>query len=354
MPHSLYFIDLAGDSRHRGIQYGRELRVPIERARNFYLGFFEHQLGISPVAARARADGFAAPTAALSSALMAELEGIAEGARLPLTDVLLLSARYEITFAEVALGECSNVFVGGDVAATGSPLLGQNWDWRPEVLDFRVVIRARCDDLPDHLMISECGQPGKYGISSSGLGIVEAGLNCTSKEALGEHLFTALGRAALEQPTYQAAVDLLVANQPRATVQVLVAAASGAATSIEYTPQGLTRENLGPADVRWHTNHCRLAREPSDFQNSIQRGHRWAELLEAHTGEVGIDDIQSWLADRTVTPEGAPICQLVDVSQADAPTRIQTLASLVLAPAAGTIWVTDGPSSAASFQSLSF
>ena len=51
----------------------------------------------------------------------------------------------------MALGECSNVFVGAERSTTGATLLGQNWDWRPEVAAFRVILRSLSDDGPDHM-----------------------------------------------------------------------------------------------------------------------------------------------------------------------------------------------------------
>lgn len=344
---AIHVIELRGDSRQRGEQHGNLLRGPIERAVEFYFPFFARHLGIDRKEVRRRAATFIEPTSRLSAALMAEYEGIAAGSGQHLEDIFALSARYEITFEEFSLGECSNVYVGPGSSATGHTLLGQNWDWRPEVMDFRAVFVARSDDGPDHVMITECGQPGKYGLNQFGLGVVAAGLNCTEKASLGEQLFVALGRAALEHEKLAGARDTLARFATRSTVNVLVGAAGGAGVDFEYTPRSVGRRDLAADEVYWHTNHCREVDEPCTFENSRLRGQRW-DVLSRAPRPIDRAAVQAWLADRRSGDNS--ICQLCDPQQADTPTRVQTLSSVVLDLGARTMWASDGPSCASSYQ----
>ncbi len=344
---ALHFVELQGDSRQRGEQHGHLLRKPIERAIGFYFPFFTRHLGLDRNEVRRRAATFIEPTSRLSAALMAEYEGIAAGSGQTLEDIFVLSARYEITFEEFALGECSNVYVGPASSATGHTLLGQNWDWRPEVMEFRAVFVARADDGPDHVMITECGQPGKYGLNQFGLGLVGAGLNCTEKTGLGDQLFVALGRAALEHEKLSGAVERLGRFAPRSTVNVLVAEAERMGVDFEYAPRTVGRRDLAPDEVYWHTNHCREVDEPCTFENSRQRGRRWAVLADV-PGPIEPSTVKAWLADRQSS--GDSICQLHDPHQADSPSRIQTLSSVVLDLGSRTLWASDGPSCQSSYR----
>jgi len=344
-----HVVELRGNSRERGEQYGRTLSKPIERAIEFYGSFFAKQLGLDRDEVRRRAAQFIDPTSRLSTELMAEYEGIAAGSRQTLEDIFAISARYEITFEDFALGECSNVYVSAGRSATGHPVLGQSWDWRPEVMDFRAIIAARCDDLPDHIMITECGQPGKYGFNEHGIGLVAAGLNCAEKTSVGDQLFVALGRVALQEKTLLSACEVLENFAPRATVNVLIAETSGAGVNFEYTPQAVARRNLADDELYWHTNHCREVDEPSDFENSLVRGRRWVELT-AISETITPKTVQKWLADRHSSTHA--ICQRVDLTQPDSPTRIQTLASIVLDLGSRTMWASDGPASEAPYQSF--
>lgn len=346
----IHVIELQGTSRARGEMYGRTLRQPITRAVEFYRAFFGKQLGLDLSEIRRRASRFIEPTSRLSRELITEYEGIAAGSGQTLEDIFSLSARYEITFEEYELGECSNVFVAPDRSTTGHTLLGQSWDWRPEVMDFCVVIHSRCDDLPDHVMITECGQPGKYGVNEHGIGLVAAGLNCPEKASFGDQLFVALGRAALQNSTIASAYETLQRFAPRATVNVLVANATGNGANFEYVPDTVVRRALRDGEIYWHTNHCREADEPCTFENSLARGQRWAELT-ATSEPVSPESVQTWLADRQPGPHS--ICQLADLQQPDTPSRVQTLSSVVLDLDARTLWASDGPSSQAPYHRFS-
>ena len=338
---AIHVAELRGDSRQRGEQHGIQLRRPIQQAIDFYYLFFAGHLGLDRTEVRRRASAYIEPTSRLSPALMAEYEGIAAGSGQNLQDIFALSARYEITFEEVALGECSNVYIGPECSVTGHTLLGQNWDWRPEVMNFRAVFVAQADDGPDHVMITECGQPGKYGLNEFGLGLVAAGLNCTEKSGPGDQLFVALGRAALAHEHLSAAVSTLIRFAPRSTVNVLIATAETTGVDFEYAPQTVARRDLACDEIYWHTNHCREADEPCTFENSRHRGLRWDELTDV-SGPVRMSTVKEWLADRQCA--GDPICQLDDPRQADSPSRIQTLSSIVLDLGSRTLWASDGPS----------
>jgi len=337
-------VDLRGASAERGRQHGHALRRQIEQAVGFYAGLFG-RLGLSGAEVRRRAARFVEPTHRLNPLLAAEFEGIAEGARCHLHDVYALSARYEIAFTEVALGECSNVFVGSQRSTTGATLLGQNWDWRPEVASFRVILRSLCDDGPDHLMISECGQPGKFGLNSAGLGLVAAGLDCTARHATGDQLYVGLKRTALQCESVGEAGAVLAANPPLATVNVIAAEDAGAGCEIEYTPAGPVRRDLAPAELYWHTNHCREADEPSGFENSLRRGRRWSELTGG-AGDVSPGTLESWLADRDGDDR---ICQTPRPGDTRI-TSLETLSSLVLDLHTRTLWATAGPSHQAPYR----
>lgn len=337
-------VDLRGSSAERGRQHGHALRRQMEQAVEFYAGLFG-RLGLSGADVRRRAARFVEPTHRLNPLLAAEIEGIAEGARCHLYDVYALSARYEITFGEVALGECSNVFVGAQRSTSGGTLLGQNWDWRPEVAPFVVILRSRCDDGPDHVVISECGQPGKYGLSSAGLGVVAAGLDCSARAATGEQLMVGLKRTVLQCGSITEATAMLARNPSLATVNVIAAGPDGAGYEVEYTPAGPVGRDLAPGELYWHTNHCREAGEPSRFENSLRRGRRWNELTGG-AGAVSPRTLESWLADR----EGDDsICQTPRPGD-ERITTLETLSSLVLDLRARTLWATAGPSHQAPYR----
>ena len=326
-----------------------QLKEPIKKAVDFYRDFFREYLGMAPEDIVSRASKFLEPTSQLSPLLMQEYEGIAEGSGQRLEDILALSARYEITFERVALGDCSNVFVGPRCSQNGHTLLGQSWDWRPEVMDFRAVLISHCDDMPDHIMVTECGQPGKYGFNQYGLGLVAAGLRCQEKASVGQQLFVVLGRQILAQTSFTDACRVMETNAPLATVNVLTANDEGQGANFESTPEGVFRHDLHSRQVYWHTNHCRQVQDSTTFANSWIRGVRWSKLT-ASSVPVGSQTVQTWLADRSDGENS--ISQHPDPCKAHTTSSLQTLCSIVMDLGERCLWVSDGPASLNSYQEI--
>jgi isopenicillin-N N-acyltransferase-like protein len=347
----LHIFEVRGDSRQRGFQHGTAMRLPIERAVEFYRSLFKKAAGLDPAAIRARAARFIDPTHRLSPRLVEEYEGLAEGSGQSLEDIFTLSARYEIAYETVALGECSNLYVGPRRSRHARALLGQNWDWRPEVMDFRAVIVARCDDLPDHIVVTECGQPGKYGLNDRGIGVLAAGLCCDANVGQGDNLCVVLSRHLLAQTDFGAARAVLARSRPRATVNFLLADSEGHAIEVEAASRDVRAALLDADQVYWHTNHCRLSDERCTFDDSLVRAERWTELT-AEAGPIDVQMVQAWLADRHNGSKA--ICKVRGESDTGATTWLQTLCSIVMDLGKRTMWVSDGPSCQHPYQEVGF
>jgi isopenicillin-N N-acyltransferase-like protein len=347
-PHApLHFVELTGASHLRGLQHGELLRAPIARAVDFYHGFFARYLHLDTAEVRRRAARFVEPTARTSPLLTREIEGVAGGSGRKLEDIFMLCGRYELVYETVALGECSNVFVGPSRSRDGHTLLAESWEWRPEVLDFRAVLTARCDDGPDHIVVTECGQPGKYGLNQHGLGVTATGLCCDAKTSTGKDLVVVVARELLARPDFAAAAEFIRSHAPRATCSVYLADDQGQAIHFEAAPGGLLEKRLDPAEVSWHTNHCLLTDEPCTFADSLVRGRRWAELTTA-PAPVSRETVQAWLAD---SQNGYyAICKPPDPAQSGTVTWLQTMCGFVMDLNERALWVADGLASEQPFR----
>src|SRR2546428_14088136 len=110
------------------------------------------------------------------------MRGAAEGSRLPLDDISVLNARYELIYsqyssinqektAHVPAGGCTAFAVTPDVSVDGHLWLGQNWDWVPQVRG--VGLRARQPDGFPVAAFTEGGVVGgELGVHFAGLGPV--------------------------------------------------------------------------------------------------------------------------------------------------------------------------------------
>ncbi len=338
----IFTAELKGNSRERGFQHGRILKAPICHAVNFYREFFAEHVGIDSQEMRRRASRFIESTARISGLLMSEYEGLAEGSGQTLEDIFALSARYEITYETVKLGECSNVFVGPKRSADGRALLGMNWEWRPEVLDFRAVLISRCDDLPDHIVVTECGQPGKYGVNEHGVASIESGLGCSQATSDGDALFVVVLRHVLAQSDLTSAARVIREHLSEATISFFLADGSGCGINYEISPTGVAERQLGLDEVYWHTNHCLLTEEPCSFEDSFVRAERWRELTGAADG-VTWQTVGRWLADTENGPNA--ICKAPNPALSHTTTWLQTLCSIVIDPYQRALWVSNGLSS---------
>tara|TARA_Y100000589_G_scaffold332092_2_gene389214 strand:- start:3233 stop:4351 length:1119 start_codon:yes stop_codon:yes gene_type:complete len=341
LTHKIYKIQTRGSSRERGKQHGQLLADPINKAIQFYQQMFQQHLKIGIKEIRQRSKKYFDPLSESFPDVFKEMEGIAEGSKQQLHDILMLSARWEITFEHLKVGECSNLFVGSDRSKNGETFLGMNWEWRPEVMDFRAVITAYCDDQPDSIVVTECGQPGKFGINEFGIAVIETGLACSKSRSIGKVPFAPLICQALRCKSLESARNTIHQYPPEATINFILADEHSNGWCIEATPTGLYEHNLQPSDLYWHTNHSRLTKERCEFDDSLLRGARWEELLK-NIKLANRKQVESWLAD---TKNGSnAICKAPDITLANKATWLQTLCSAVINTKLKEIWVSDGPS----------
>ncbi len=172
-------VDLAGSPYEMGLVHGRALAVEIAQTLAAYLTFAGHRLS--------RHDD---PMAHFDAAALDEMRGIADGANVPLSDVVA----FNLDSMSPELAGCSHV---GLAAATHSapgvagPLLAVNED-SPFVLRVRadlpriMQVRRPADGIA-HIVFGFAGQIGGInGINAHGLAITSSLLiDCTSGIARG-------------------------------------------------------------------------------------------------------------------------------------------------------------------------
>lgn len=170
---TLDVLALDGSPTERGRRHGEvfadEVAANVER----YLDRFAHY-GIDEETALGMAEEFVPLVADESPAYAAEMEGVAEGSGVPLVEVALLNARYEVmygAYAHTAAEQdappdgCTSFALQGEVTADGRPYLGQNWDWMPDVDLF--VMDVSGDGVADHVALTEAGIVGGKSASTS-------------------------------------------------------------------------------------------------------------------------------------------------------------------------------------------
>src|SRR5690606_25597806 len=111
----------------------------------------------------------------------------ADGASVPLEDIVMLNARTEVIAAarmitaggaEEDEDACTGIVVLPERSRDGALIQAQNWDWRPECAEAAVILRVRRDEGPDILTFVEAGGLARHGLNSVGIGVTGNYLRC--------------------------------------------------------------------------------------------------------------------------------------------------------------------------------
>ncbi len=190
--------------RERGRVHGQQARAQVHHSRSTYAQLFA-SCGIDWANACRRAEAFQPVINTLDAQLLEEMQGIAEGSGLQLSEVLALNCRTEIlppSFlsdanhqAQAALaanlaaglpdwldaldtlleeGECTAMAVAPSAAVQGQTWLAQNWDWLGRQRQALVLLQTISSTGTPLMTLTEGGMLAKIGMNQRGFAL---GLN---------------------------------------------------------------------------------------------------------------------------------------------------------------------------------
>jgi isopenicillin-N N-acyltransferase like protein len=242
--------------------------------------------------------------------LVAEIEGIAAGAGVPLAALLRLQARTEL----IGGAECSLI---------GQPgVVRQNWDWHPDVAPLVWLVEQPGGRW--FATLTEAGIAGKIGLSSAGLCVGLNFLRCSLDGGLDGVPIHVLLRLLLDRvDSVGAALELLFSVKVSASSCITIASATEV-VAVEVSPGGA---RVIRGDRVLHTNHF-LARLPA------------GEDLEAAEQPSTFERLGA-LA-RTGSLSTPAVCRHDDAA-APWRDRLATLASVVMEPGVPRLRIADGP-----------
>ena len=184
---TLPLLQLDGGPYDQGRRHGEALQGPIAHNLAVYFWRFAEEAGLPRGEVLTRAVRYARAIEAGNPAYFAGMRGIAEGGGFDLGEIVALNVRYEILyyqFGVLATGGvdgCTAFAVLPAASANGHLLLGENWDWIPDVRG-AVVRTAQPDGLPT-LSSTEAGLFGaKIGLNPARPGPAINGLAPTADD----------------------------------------------------------------------------------------------------------------------------------------------------------------------------
>lgn len=351
---ALPILDLGDDPFERGLVHGRELAPLIANNIETYLARFAAG-GLDAAAARKEGQTWIEVIAGQNTEYSEEMRGVAEGAGIPLGDISMLNARYEITFglfgrearaiAEDADG-CSTFGTLPEANANGHTILGQNWDWLAGVHEHCAILRIRRKSNPDMVCYTEAGiVGGKMGVNEHGIGLVENGLvSDHDGQNAYEKPFHMRCREILDAETYDMALRPVVETQRVCSANFVVGHADGEIIDLETSPNAVSYHY--PVDgLVTHSNHFLGSNHgPSQMErlstSTLYRANRLDRLLRKDIGKLDSEAFKTALSDHFGYPNA--ICRHPDDRLPEAK-RTMTNAALIIDLNTRSLQVANGP-----------
>ncbi len=366
----LSLLDLNGTPYEAGIQHGIQAAEAIAENIRIYFDRFQREARLAPAEVRDRAQRYLAMIETAHPTYWEAMRGVAQGARVPLVDIAVLNARYELLYSEYAsinqtkaqlpAGGCTAFAVLPEVSADAHLYLGQNWDWFPGVRG--VFLRRRAPDGFTVVAFTEAGiVGGKIGMNSMGLGLVINGLLSNhddwSRLRTPFHVRT---WEILHAQTLEAAVRVITDEDRSCSANFLLGQADGHAevVDIEAAP-GATCAVRPRGGVLTHANHFTDPRALGIWQplaeektSTYQRAARMDRLLEKGKGAGTLDaeGLLAILRDHDGWPES--ICRHPNPRWPEEE-RVESVVSVLEDLTGRRMFVAAGPPCEAEFRVIS-
>ena len=363
MTRDLPLVELAGTPREQGLWHGAAAERAIAENVATYMERFAAIGKVAPEEIRRRASAYRRVIEKASSDYAAAMDGIAEGSGQEILDVVALNVRYEILYSEFAhrgmertlagpsaVGGCTSFALLPSRTANGHLLIGQNWDWIPEVRG--LVVRRRDGVSPDQLAFTEAGIAGaKIGLNAAGVGLAINGLvsNLDSWSRLRKPFHVRCWEILAARTLPEAELAITSSKRSCSTNFVLAQAGDGGhVVDLEAAPDNECR--LAPTNgYLTHTNHFSnpdglgiwqpLA---EDKPSTFDRYARVEEILggwAAKDRKVSVEDLKRMLRDHANSPRS--LCRHQDMSLAPE-LRYETVVSVILDLDAGEMYIASG------------
>ncbi len=353
-------LHLSGTAYEQGIQHGQQLQDRIQHNLNTYFARFEMEVRLPKPKVLNIASRYAGAIAGQNRDYFEGMRGISDGSGIALEEIAALQVRYEILYyqygrtSEDADG-CTAFAVLPEASANGHLLVGQNWDWIPQVLG--AVLHTTDPDGLQTLAFTEAGiVGGKIGFNSEGVALAINGMMSTADDW-----------STLAKPFHVRCYEILRSRDFDSAVSVVTAEARACSTNflIAQTPDKVVDIEAAPETLRLlgceggclvHTNNFTAPEEigviePINPKREYSKGRRTrlGELLSQRE-TISIADLQSDLQDHLGYPYG--ICRHAAVGLEPPENHSITVTSVIMDVTTKTLMLTDGVPCENPFQTV--
>lgn len=334
---ALQFIEISGDHRELGRQYGEFARGPIQS----FVAFLHEWSGAPRARVKAAVRSFLPLLHQFAPEQIPEIEGLAEGASIPLDDAVLLQLRGEVLPRLPAEG-CTSFAVSPGSTRTGGALIGQTSDMDAAWGRHLLVVHAKPAGAPSYLTWTFAGQLGYHGLNDRGLAHFANNLPVLARHrppqpGLSHYPF----KKRLLGMEHRTEVERLFASYPFCSPgNYMLCTEASEIFDVEAVPGESRQPDYRGSGYLVHTNHyldtgwAVEAGGPPTYSDTHVRYERMSRLL-AESPPLDAVSVRKLVADHC--PQAAPICRHGEVE------GMSTVGALIADPVAGELHVSEGP-----------
>ncbi|RTZ39134.1 hypothetical protein EKL30_18435 [Candidimonas sp. SYP-B2681] len=352
------YVKVSGAPYDIGTQMAQQAGAKINRCIALYAELFA-SVGVSWEVAVERAHGYIPAIERYDADLIAEMQGMADGLKRPLVDIVALNARSEVIFSAAALDGCTSLSAIPP-KTDGHTYIAQNWDHYLRWHDVMLVVEIEQIDKPRILMVTEAGLIGKIGMNDAGIGLCFNALGCEGT-AGGLPIHCAV-RGVLNSNSIGEAIGAAIQQKSANGVNLHIASKEGVAVDIEMSNDGY--DVMFNHDGTFaHTNHfispTMLNFVKDRFQERTPDTHIRLGVaqrrLNHHDGPIDLAAMQNILKDHINYPDA--ICRHAESDPRPVGKRgniFETVFSIVTDLTDGAMHVANGPPCTAAFTVYKF
>jgi len=339
--HSL--VTITGSPRERGRTYGRRFADAIRE-------FLDTQIYGDFVKENAKRDELLRyagaclkPIRQLSSELIDELEGMAEGSGLRLEEHVLITLHEELWHRGVipAVDHCTAVAVGTPATCDGHTYVGESWDWFAQLYGKSQMLLWKRTDGPSVIGYSYPGLWTGAGMNSAGIALcwTSAFDKSIPGPAVGVPSYALISHL-LYQPTLEAVEEEAKRARRAGWFTFVMADGNGRLLNIEGSPERMATEWGRGTMSRVYYGTREMTRTPAGQPIECHpQCARMRELLDSAKGHIDLASIKRFFADH----ETRWICK-----------HFGSIDAMVFDTTSRQAHVTRGPGCLGRWQSFSF
>ena len=291
-PDPLPLVRVSGTHRNMGRQIGEacslQVRRSLENARKLIESSYA-TLELTWAGAQIQARKYIPFVQERYPHYIEEMTGIAEGADVPIDDIIVLNAMEAVTMDALHLYKCTSLAINDQLTADGHILIAHNEDWLPEDEDDIYLIHATPDDEPAFLAMTYGGNLPNVGFNALGIAQCCDTVYPTDSRIGIPRIF--VSRAVLAAQTLGEAISRTLVPHRAAGYNHLIAHESGELYNVEVSARRFAIL-YGQDGYVVHTNFYldpgmqAIEYEPDELINTRIRYYRALRLLtqsEQHT-----------------------------------------------------------------------